>query len=242
MSNHVIICGFGRIGTQLAQELLAGRADFVVVERDETRAETVRELGHLCLLGNAEEEQALLAAGVMRARTLATVLPNDAANVFITLTARSLNPTLEIIARGDAPSTERKLLQAGANKVVLPTHIGAERIAEMILYRDTSSPLPGSEDMADFERVLRGFGLNTDVVTVADGSPVVNQTIGWLERETESAFFVVQITRLDGETITQPNQDCRIGAGDGLVLIGRFLGARALFEPGGVPGLRVSAR
>ena len=242
LSNHVIICGFGRIGTQLAQELLAGRADFVVVDRDEARAETVRELGYLCLPGDATEEPALLAAGVMRARTLATVLPNDAANVFITLTARSLNPTLEIIARGDAPSTERKLLQAGANRVVLPTHIGAERIAEMILYRDGASLTPGSEGMVDFERVLRGFGLNTDVVTVADGSPVVNQTIAWLERETKGAFFVVQIKRLNGETMTQPKQDCRIEAGDGLVLIGRFLGARALFEPGGGAGFRLSTR
>ena len=242
LSGHVIICGFGRIGVQLAQELLAGRAAFVVLERDAARVEEARALGYLCLQADATEEATLQAAGVMHAHTLATVLPNDAANVFITLSARSLNPALTIIARGDAPSTERKLLQAGANRVVLPTHIGAERIAELILYRETAQFMRDSEQMVDFERVLRTLGLNMDVVTAAAGSPAVGRTLKWLEHEAESAFFVVQINRAGGEAITQPEPGSLIQAGDGLVLIGRFLGARALFEAGPGPGFRKSAR
>jgi voltage-gated potassium channel len=131
LENHVIVIGFGRIGAMLAKELKAGGAPFVVVESDEKRAAAVRELGHLCLVGDATSEKSLLEAGIERSRTLASVLPNDAANVFITLSARALNPGIEIIARGETPSTESKLIQAGANKVVLPTHIGAERIAEL---------------------------------------------------------------------------------------------------------------
>ena len=184
----------------------------------------------------------LLAAGVTRARTLATVLPNDAANVFITLSARSLNPELEIIARGDLPSTESKLLQAGANKVVLPTHIGAERIAEMILYEETARFIRGSDRMRDFEKVLHALGLNMDVVAAAPGSPAVGQSVEAVERESAGAFFVVQINRRDGEAITQPQPATRIEAGDGLVLIGRVLGNRSLFEPGGRSGFRRSAR
>ncbi|WP_254070343.1 TrkA family potassium uptake protein [Acidisphaera sp. L21] len=242
LTGHVIVCGFGRIGVQLAQELEAGRAAFVVLEREEARAAEVRALGYLCLQGDATEEATLLAAGVLRANTLATVLPNDAANVFITLSARSLNPALEIIARGDAPSTERKLVQAGANSVVLPTHIGAERIAEMILYRETARFIRGSEHMVDFERVLRGLGLNMDMVTAAAGSPAAGQTIEWLEQEARGAFFVVQINRSGGEAITHPDPASRIESGDGLVLIGRFLGARTLFEAGARPGFRLSVR
>jgi voltage-gated potassium channel len=242
LSSHVIICGFGRIGVQLAQELAAGRAAFVVLEHDDAHVEQARGLGYLCLQADATEEATLQAAGVLRAHTLATVLPSDAANVFITLSARSLNPALEIIARGDAPSTERKLLQAGANKVVLPTHIGAERIAEMILYRETARFIRGSERMVDFERVLRALGLNMDVVTAAAGSPASGQTLEWLEREANGAFFVVQINRSGGEAITQPEPASRIEAGDGLVLIGRFLGARTLFEVGKRPGFRMSVR
>jgi hypothetical protein len=105
------------------------------------------------------------------------VLSNDAANVFITLSARSLNPGLEIIARGEVPSTESKLLQAGANKVVLPTHIGAERIAEMILYQETARFIRGSDRMKDFEKVLQSLGLDIDVVVAAPKSPVIGMTI-----------------------------------------------------------------
>src|SRR6202043_1319320 len=106
-------------------------------------------------------------AGVMRARTLATVLPNDAANVFITLRARGLNPHLEIIARGEQPGTEAMLLQAGANKAVLPTHIGAERIAELIMYQETASFIRGSAQMRDFEHVLHTLGLELELIEAA---------------------------------------------------------------------------
>lgn len=243
LADHVIICGFGRIGSQLAQELAAGGARFVVLEQDEGRAAQARDRGHLCVQGDATEEATLQAVGIMRARTLTTVLASDAANVFITLTARGLNPGIEIIARGDRPSTGGKLLQAGANKVVLPTHIGAERIAELILYPETARFIRGSERMRDLDKLLQNLGLNMDVVTAAEGSQAVGQTIEALEHDAGGAFFVVQINRRDGEPITRPRRDLRIEPGDGLVLIGRFLGVLGLFDPATArPGFRKSAR
>jgi voltage-gated potassium channel len=242
LSDHVIICGFGRIGVMLAQELEAGGAAFVVLEQSDARSEQARSLGYLCIQADATHETALQTAGVTRARTLATVLPNDAANVFITLSARSLNSRLEIIARGELPSTESKLLQAGASKVILPTHIGAERIAEMILYQETARFIRGSDRMRDFDKVLHTLGLDMDVVAAASGSPAVGQTIEAVEREAAGAFFIVQINRRDGEAVTRPDPATRIEAGDGLVLIGRVLGARSLFEAGGQSGFRRSAR
>ena len=133
LTDHVIICGYGRIGQMLARELQAGKADFVIVERGDGRMTAARDLGFLSLQGDATDEDVLRRAGVSRARALATVLPDDAANVFITLSARSLNRGLTIIARGEAASTESKLIQAGADRVVLPTRIGAERMAELLL-------------------------------------------------------------------------------------------------------------
>lgn len=230
LRHHVVICGFGRIGRMLALELEAGGTEFVIVERDDALAEEIRGHGYLCLHGDATDENALQLAGVMRARALATVLPNDAANVFITLSARSLNPSLEIIARGEAPSTESKLLQAGANKVVLPTHIGAERIAEMILYEKSGQLFRETERMREFERDLRLVGLNMDLATVAPGSPAVGMTVGALERAAEGAFFVVRINRRSGEAVSNPESGEVIEAADGLVLIGRALGSRHLFE------------
>ena len=102
LENHIIVCGYGRIGLELAKALKDGRAPFVVVEQNERRVTQARDAGHSCLQGDATNETTLLDAGIVRARALASVLPNDAANVFITLSARSLNPKLQIIARGDA--------------------------------------------------------------------------------------------------------------------------------------------
>ena len=228
LKDHVIICGFGRLGSVLAQDLHAGGAAFAVLELNDANVQHARDLGYLCLQGDATDEDSLRYVGIERARTVATVLPNDAANVFITLSARSLNPSLEIIARGELPSTERKLLQAGANHVVLPTHIGAERIAEMILYKETARFLRGSGRMRDFEGILHTLGLEIDVVSAAPDSPIVGQTIEMVEKEANGAFFIVQINRREGEAITGPAGDLRIEAGDGIVFVGRGAKARAL--------------
>lgn len=245
LRDHVIVCGFGRIGVMLAHGLQAGGASFVILEHAEAACAQARALGYLCMQADATDEDVLREAGIEHAKTLATVLSNDAANVFITLSARSLNPGLEIIARGELPSTESKLLQAGANKVVLPTHIGAERIAEMILYQETARFIRGSERMRDFEKVLQSLGLDIEVVIAAQRSAVVGKTIGEVEEQANGAFFIVQINRREGEAITRPDASMVIEAGDGLVLVGRGAQARALaglFEAGGRAGFRVSAR
>ena len=141
--------------------------------------------------------------------------------MFITLSARSLNPALHIIARGEAPSTESKLLQAGADKVVMPTHIGAERIAEMILFPDTARFIRDSEHMRNVEKSLRDMGLDLEVAAVHERSEAVGLTIAELEQRARGAFFVVRLDQRDGGTISQPPADTRISAGDGLVLVGR---------------------
>src|ERR1700761_6745890 len=204
LKGHVIVCGFGRIGVMLAKDLAAGGTDFVILDRHENRLEQAKALGYLCWQGEATDETSLTAVGIRRAATLATVLPDDAANVFITLSARSLNPNLKIIARGEVPSTEIKLIQAGADKVVLPTHIGAERIAQMILFPETARFIRGSGEMRDFEKVLHNLGLDLEVVVAAERSAADGVTIGELESRAKGAFFVVQINHRSGEVITRP--------------------------------------
>lgn len=180
-----------------------------------------RGAGYLCLQGDATNESVLEAAGIDHARALATVLPNDAANVFITLSARSLNRSIEIIARGDTLSTERKLLHAGANKVVLPTHIGAERIAEIILFPETSRFVRDSEKMKELERTLRNLGLVMEIVVVPEKGALTGLSIEEIENRAHGTFFVVQLNRRDGDAITQPEKTLRIQAGDGVVIVGR---------------------
>ena len=229
LSGHVIVCGFGRIGVMLAKELHSGGAPFVILERSDKRFAEARDLGYLCIQGDATDEDALSVAGIARARVLATVLPDDAANVFITLSARALNSSLQIIARGELPTTESKLIQAGADKVVLPTHIGAERIAEMVLFPETARFIRGSDRMKDFEKVLHDLGLDVEVVVAAERSAAAGVTLEELERSAKGAFFVVQINRKNGEAITRPPRDTRVEAGDGLVVVGRGAGAVSSF-------------
>ncbi len=234
LEEHVIVCGFGRLGTVLARSLSASSAGFVVIEENEARATEARLQGYLCIHGDAASEAILLAAGVTRANALATVLSNDAVNVFITLSARALNSNLSIVARGELASTESKLLQAGADKVVLPTHIGAERIAELILHEESARFIEGLERSHGFQRLLHNFGIELEVVTAAPQSPAVRMTVTAIERQAKGAFFIIQINRRDGDVFTDPPATTVVDEGDSIVLIGRPNRAdilTALFEP-----------
>ncbi len=228
LRDHVIVCGFGRIGNMLARELKAGKSRFVVLERSDARVAEARALGYLCVQGEATDEAVLKAAGIDRASILATVLPDDAANVFITLSARSLNKSLRIIARGELPTTEGKLLHAGANDVVLPAHIGAERIAELILFQNANALLRGSAQMKGFEHDLHGLGLELETAAAAEGSPFVGLTIADIERRAGGAFLIVALNRRDGSALTRPPAETVVNAGDGVVVIGRSGRVRAL--------------
>lgn len=231
LDRHVVICGFGRIGEQLAGALQTARASFVIIERDAQKIAAIQALGFLCFAADATEESALRTAGIERARILATVLPDDAANVFITLSARNLNDSLEIIARGEAPTTESKLLHAGADKVVLPTHIGAERIAEMILYPATGRFIDGSPQLKEIKRGLHEFGLEVEGVTVAENGALTGATVAEAEQRGQGGFFVVQIDRANGQSIPHPSDEVRLEAGDNVVLVvrGTRISAAAIF-------------
>jgi voltage-gated potassium channel len=228
LKGHVVVCGFGTLGTVLARTLSASSAGFVVLEEDEARANEARLQGYLCIHGDATSEAVLLAAGVTRAHALATVLANDAINVFITLSARALNPDLSIVARGELATTESKLLQAGADKVVLPSHIGAERLAELLLDQESSRFTEDQARSQGFQRVLNNFGIEFEVVTAAPHSPAVYMTVAAIERQAKGAFFIVQINRRGGEVEMAPPGETVVGEGDGVVLIGRSISTAIL--------------
>lgn len=132
LEDHTIICGFGRVGRILGNELQQRGLSFVVIDNQQDRVDEAKSKGMLSLVGDASDDSTLEQAGIHRARTLASVLPCDASNVFITLTSRELNADLEIIARGENPKTEQKLRISGADSVVSPATIGAMRIAQLI--------------------------------------------------------------------------------------------------------------
>ena len=220
LSGHVIICGYGRIGQSLAADLKAGGIPLVVLDRGAARVESARSHGYLAVEGDATDEEVLRQVGIFRARALTTVLPDDAANVFITLSARSLNAEIEIIARGELPSTESKLILAGADRVVLPAHIGAERIAELLLFKDMTGLREG-EKMRAIGQELGRLGLDLEIVAAAKGSRADGATIAEIEKLAAGAFLVAAIERKDGKTLFQPPLGMAVQAGDGVAVVGR---------------------
>jgi voltage-gated potassium channel len=224
LTGHIIICGYGRIGLTLAQELKSNGARFVILERSDRRFAEARDAGFLCIQSDASEETALLTAGIDRARCLATVLPDDAVNVFIALTARSLSPTIEIIARGEAATTESKLRLAGATRVVMPTQIGAERIAQMILAGEpgaVQAPVRGVGARRESEEVLADLGLSLHRLVIVPDSPYRGLTLTEAEQRAGISMIVVALKPQDGDTLEQPPLDTRLSVGDVALFIGR---------------------
>ncbi len=222
LKNHAIICGYGRIGRMIASQLQAGRIPFVVVDQAPDRVAEAREHGWLTVQGEATDETVLRDAGISRARVLATVLPNDAANVFITLSARNMNPGIQIIARGEVPSTERKLLQAGANRVVLPAHIGADRIAHLILHPNARDLLSGStQPKVEFEHHLTELGLNMEEIEIDADSPWLRRRVVDIEQQSAGRLLVVAILRKEGGTDLNPVPTASFMPGDAIVVIKR---------------------
>jgi voltage-gated potassium channel len=219
LKSHVIICGYGRIGRILAADLEKAGCKFVIVEAEEERVAEADAKKYLVCKGDGTEEGTLNRVGVERARVLATVLPNDASNVFITLTARNLNPKLEIIARGETPSTEGKLFQAGATRVILPAHIGAERIAHQILHPSTENLLSNNVALKNLDAQLGSLGIHIEEIEIPENSDLIGSSLSDVETRSRAQFLVVAIHRAEGQDIVHPRPDTVIQAGDHLIFV-----------------------
>lgn len=214
LAKHVIICGFGRIGRTLADEMSHKGEPFVVIDADPEQIADGKMMGFLMLSGNATDEEILLAAGVRRAKTLVSALNRDSDNVFITLTSRNLNASLHIIARGEQPATEKKLFQAGADHVVLPAVIGARRMATMVTR-------PHAADLIDQVTDHKILDADLEEVVVSDSSPGVGKTVQEIMAHRKHRLLVVAVRQPDGEMVFAPEADYRLAAGATMIVMGR---------------------
>jgi voltage-gated potassium channel len=220
LDQHAIVCGFGRIGQTLARKLVEARHPLVIVDCDSDRIALAESLGYIVCSGNATDEQTLQEAGIERARVLATVLPDDAANVFITLTARELNSNLAIVARGELPSTEKKLRLAGADHVVLPATISGVRMANLITHPSTAEFLDQSDERLRLNELLAQIDVQIDELVVPVNSALVGLTIGDLEVRGKGTFIVVALKQSDGQSITHPSHSTVLSGGDKVIVLG----------------------
>ncbi len=214
LQDHVIICGFGRVGQILAEDMRRQTRPFVVIDKDPEQIEAAVAAGVLCLHGDATEDDVLIEAGIERARTLVTGLPNDAANVFITLTARNLNERLQIIARAEYETTEKKLRQAGANKIVLPAAISARHMVRMITH-------PSTADLMDLVAESAYLEYELDEIDVPEGNDLVGVSVLETEARRRHGLLVVAVRKLDGSMLLNPDPDYRFDIGDIIIIMGR---------------------
>lgn len=213
LDQHVVICGFGRIGQMLTAELAKLGTAFVIIDAEEAACEEARLLGYLVMHGDATEEEVLSRAGIDRAKTLVTALPDDADNVFITLTARSMNRDLFLIARGEILSTQRKLLKAGANRVILPAAIGAQRIAAMITKPSTLELLDLVADREELEVELEEFEIEAH-------SPLVGRSLRDSSEIRAGGLLVVAVKPKSGSMVFNPTAEQELHAGDVIIAMG----------------------
>ncbi len=220
LTGHTIICGIGRLGTILARELNASDSPFVAIDSDLERLQDAEDRGYLVLHGDATEEDILEQAGIHRAATVATVLSLDASNVFVTITAREMNPDVKIIARGENPRTERKLLGCGANDVVLPTAIGAQKVAQLITRPTAESVLQQIQEQSTLLGDLGQIGLQFNEFEVLADSDLANQPMSEIEVRGNHSFLVVGVRRADGTIELNPQPESILHPGDVVVVLG----------------------
>jgi voltage-gated potassium channel len=214
LSGHTIICGFGRIGRTLADDMARHHQRFVIIEQNEEHLAAAREAGYLCLHGDATEDELLLAAGCHRAKALITGLPNDAANVFITLTARNINRDLLIVARAEHGSSERKLRQAGADKVVLPSSIGAQLMSRMIMR-------PTTADLMELVAEQGNLNVQLDEMLISTACQLLGKSIRETNAHSQFRLLVLAIKQASGKMIFNPEAEYKLEIGDIIILMGK---------------------
>ena len=222
MSGHVIVCGFGRVGRNLAQYVTGAGQDVVVIDNDPARAAAAaaERSGHV-VQGDATTDEVLKEAGIERARVLVTALNTDAANLFVTLTARSLRPDLFIVARARVESSEAKLTQAGADRVVNPQGIGGARMAAFVL----------QPHVAEFLDVVMHDGsleFRLEEIPLPHQSPLAGKSLRDAHIRDSTGALILALRDSTGAFTTNPPPETQLCAGQILIAIGTDTQLRAL--------------
>jgi voltage-gated potassium channel len=222
LKGHYIVCGAGRVGRRIIRNLQMQHLPHVIIEHNEKRLADLDRDGSIFIIGDATSEENLIKAGVSRARGLASCLADDAANVYVVLTSRGLNPDLHIVARAVEEQAEPTLIRAGASRVVAPTIIGSQSMARALLK-------PAVADFMD-SIVAETLDLVFEEIAIDGTSPYVGKHLRDTNLLSELSLIVVAIRRKDGELAFQPKGDTLIEDGDMLIVIGKAETVQGLVE------------
>lgn len=215
LEQHVIICGYGRNGMQAAEKLKAYKKPFVVIEKDREVIERIDEEMWLYVEGDANDDAVLLEAGIERAQYLITALPDDAANLFVVLSARQLNRDLFIISRASLVNSQKKLLLAGANKVIMPDKIGGDHMASLVVMPDLITfiyklSMEGEKTTNLEEVAIEDFSNQIDCSSLRD-----------LDLRKKTGCTVIGYIAPDGEYTINPEADLKLQPKSKVIVLGR---------------------
>lgn len=216
LKDHVIICGLGRNGRESVLELQAQNQPFIVVERDKeeiTHFLDTHDLPILVLEGDATEDEILEKAQIKHARGIITALPDDAMNVFVTLTAKELNPAIQVVARASNESSITKLRKAGANKVVLPNLLGGRKMAKIMTQ-------PALVDFVDMITGQGNFHLNLEEIQCGQFPHLLGKTLRDLEIRSKSGVLVLGMQDLSGKFELNPPANKKLSSEDKMFILG----------------------
>jgi voltage-gated potassium channel len=214
LSGHTIIAGYGHLGSLICDELADRASPFVLIDKAQERAAIAESRGFLVLTGDATLEHVLKDAGIERAKVLVSVTPDDAENVFITLTARQMCPGLVIIARAEGPNTPKKLKQAGADHVVTPAAIGAHRIVSLLTN-------PAAVEFTELVTNRSRVEIEIDELLITAASALAGHSVRDSDLKRRTGVIVIALKRHDGGLVFPLSGDEVFAPGDSVVMMGR---------------------
>ena len=224
--DHYIVCGYGRLGKVICKELMLRNYHVVVIDNDENTIKDAERTGILCYQGDATLDETLLKVGIKRAKGLITVLGTDADNVYITISARTLNPKLTIVSRAEDDNAERKMFQVGATKVISPYKIGAVRMALAVLK-------PTLTEFLDLASHSVGFDLDIEQIPVGIGSELDGKALKEINLREKTGVTVIAVKKKGGQMTMQLNPNIPLEAGDVIIAMGSTSGIQKVFEMAG---------
>lgn len=213
MKNHYIICGCGKIGHLICKELTNEEMEFIVVDNNEKVIQQVEDEGFIYVNGSATDDQTLIEAGVGRARGIVSTLPTDADNLYVVLTARELNPDVYIVSRFEDDASERRLMKAGADRVISPYKVGGSRMTLALLR-------PAMLDFMEITTGTQRLSLRMEEVRVGGSSDVVGKSLADSGLRREYDLIIVAVNKESGKMVFNPAASYVIEKGDNLIAIG----------------------
>ncbi|HLV37821.1 potassium channel protein [Xanthomarina sp.] len=215
LKNHIIICGHGRNGKQAAKKLMAYDKKFVIIELNKELAEKHQNDDFPFVIGNANEDETLLQAGIERATTLISALPNDADNLFVVLSSRQLNSKMNIISRASQETSNKKLKLAGANNVILPDKIGGDHMASLVV-------VPGLLEFIDNLSIVGKSNINIEEIAVEELYNTSEiKTIRDLDLRNKTGCSIIGFKNAQGEYIINPEAELKLEPGSKIIVLGR---------------------